>query len=272
MNMPAFAPPFMPYPYQPAAYQPPNFLPFGLTDIPSSFAQPTVQEIINIPDDELSRPYVPNAHTKFSARIANFKIPPKTKMPVNVKTYDRMGDPDDHLELFMGAAKVDQRSLPIWCHMFAQTLIGPARLWFNSLPDGSIDTFEDFSKSFLANFMQQKRYTKNPVELHNIKQKDDEELRVFMERYKKEGLSIGGATEQMRVSGFIHGVRPRQLIEELNGNIPQSMEEAMDRAEAFLRGKEAAQVLDAKKQRSSSWKQPPHQPRGTPRFQPFVER
>ncbi|KAD4179916.1 hypothetical protein E3N88_28507 [Mikania micrantha] len=58
--------------------------------------------------DELSRPYVPTTHTKFSPRIANFPFPPKTKMPANVKTYDGLGDPDDHLELFTGAAIIER--------------------------------------------------------------------------------------------------------------------------------------------------------------------
>jgi hypothetical protein len=46
-----------------------------------------------------------------------------------------------------------------------------------------------------------------------------------------------------------------QLIEELNRNIPRTMEEAMDRAEAFLRSKEVAPILDVEKPRLPSWKQ-----------------
>ncbi|KAD4179915.1 hypothetical protein E3N88_28506 [Mikania micrantha] len=158
--------------------------------------------------------------------------------------------------------------------MFTQTLVGPARLWFNSLPNGSIDTFEDLSGKFLANFMQQKRYTRDPVELHNIKQKEDEDLRAFMERYKTESLSIGGATEQMRVSGYIHGVRPRQLIEDLNRKIPKSMEEAMERTEAFVRGKEAAQAIDpGKRLKNQSWKRsPPRQRHSTLRYSSFTDK
>ncbi|KAI3828409.1 hypothetical protein L1987_02510 [Smallanthus sonchifolius] len=170
-------------------------------------------------EDDLSRPYVPNAHTKFTPRIANFKFPPKTKMPSNVKTYDGLGDPEDNLELFSGAAKVEQWSMPTRCHMFMQTLSGPARFWFNSLPSGGIDNFEDMSRSFLTNFMQQKRYTKDPVVLHNIKQRENEDLRSFMERYKLEGLK-------------------------LNRNIPKTMEETMGKAEAFLREKKATQVQE----------------------------
>ncbi|KAD4983228.1 hypothetical protein E3N88_19899 [Mikania micrantha] len=266
------------------AYPYPGYPGYGLAGVPHtqtqsfgtpSFVTPAVTQPIPRPifhTEDLSQPYVPTTHTKFSARIANFAFPPKTKMPANIKTYDGLGDPDDHLELFSGAATVERWCLPLWCHMFSQTLVGPARLWFNSLPDGSIDTFEDLSRKFLANFVQQKRYTRDPVELHNIKQKGEEDLRAFMERYKLESLSIGGATEQMRVSGFIHGVRPRQLVEDLNRKIPKTMEEAMERTEAFVRGKEAAQIMDAaRKPRLPQRKSSPPRSR-TPRFTPFDRR
>jgi hypothetical protein len=44
--------------------------------------------------DELLCPYRPNASTKFTPRIVEFKFPPNTKMPSNVKMYDGTGDPD----------------------------------------------------------------------------------------------------------------------------------------------------------------------------------
>ncbi|KAD3642299.1 hypothetical protein E3N88_31523 [Mikania micrantha] len=231
-------PPFNPI-SQPFAIPTYHTEPFIQTTNPENTAH--IAEMI----DELSRPYVPTTHTKFSPRIANFPFPPKTKMPANVKTYDGLGDPDDHLELFTGAAMVERWSLPLWCHI-----------------------------KFLANFMQQKRYTRDPVELHNIKQKDEEDLRAFMERYKTESLSIGGATEQMRVSGYIHGVRPRQLIEDLNRKIPKTMEEAMERTEAFVRGKEAAQALDmGKRPKGQVWKKsPPRQQNKYPRYTSLAEK
>ncbi|KAL8230454.1 hypothetical protein R6Q57_000232 [Mikania cordata] len=77
--------------------------------------------------------------------------------------------------------------------------------------------------------------------IHNIKQREDENLRAFMERYKVEGLSIRGATEQMRIFGFMHGIRPKKLVEDLNKTVPRTMEETLERAEAFIRGNEATQ-------------------------------
>nr|GEZ06285.1 reverse transcriptase domain-containing protein [Tanacetum cinerariifolium] len=57
-----------------------------------------------------------------------------------------------------------------------------ARLWFDELLPESIDCYKDLKAAFLAYFMQQKKYVKDPVEIHNIKQREGETLEDFMER------------------------------------------------------------------------------------------
>ncbi|GKE33517.1 reverse transcriptase domain-containing protein, partial [Tanacetum coccineum] len=56
-----------------------------------------------------------------------------------------------------------------------------ARFWFNELPPESIDGYKDLKAAFLAYFMQQKKYVKDPVEIHNIQQKDGETIEELME-------------------------------------------------------------------------------------------
>nr|GEV28912.1 reverse transcriptase domain-containing protein [Tanacetum cinerariifolium] len=109
-----------------------------------------------------------------------------TRMPNNVNTYDGTGDPEDHVKIFQAAALVERRAMPTWCHMFNSTLIGAARVWFDELPSESIDSYKDLKAAFLAYFMQQKKYVKGLVEIHNIKQKDVETIEDFMKRLKVE--------------------------------------------------------------------------------------
>ncbi|KAL9997752.1 hypothetical protein Hdeb2414_s0600g00922521 [Helianthus debilis subsp. tardiflorus] len=102
-------------------------------------------EVVNDPD--LTKPYHPvsmTAKSKFSARITHAKLPPKLKMPTTVKKYDGTTDPDDHMFDFDGAARVEQWPMPAWCFMFAQTLTGVARVWFDALSEGEINDFEEF--------------------------------------------------------------------------------------------------------------------------------
>ncbi|GJS62342.1 hypothetical protein Tco_0657126 [Tanacetum coccineum] len=96
-------------------------------------------------EDDLSVPWIYEEVDPFTPRIRNFKSSQKIRMPNNVKTYDGTGDPKDHL------------------------------------PPESIDGYKDLKAAFLAYFMQQKKYVKDLVEIHNIKQKDGETIEEFME-------------------------------------------------------------------------------------------
>ncbi|GJY41110.1 reverse transcriptase domain-containing protein [Tanacetum coccineum] len=112
--------------------------------------------------------------------IRNFKVLKRTRMLTNVKTYDGTGDLEDHMKIFQTAAKIERWAMPTWCHMFNSTLIGSARVWFDKLPPESVDSYEALSKAFLGNFSQQKKYIKDPVEIHYIKQKEGESVESFM--------------------------------------------------------------------------------------------
>ncbi|GJU17467.1 reverse transcriptase domain-containing protein [Tanacetum coccineum] len=60
------------------------------------------------------------------------------------------------------------------------------RLWFDELPPESIDSFKELRKKFLAHYLQQKRYTRYPVELHHVKQKEGESTEAFLKRFTSE--------------------------------------------------------------------------------------
>ncbi|GJR09082.1 reverse transcriptase domain-containing protein [Tanacetum coccineum] len=150
------------------------------------------------------------------------------------------GDPKDHVKKFQAAKQVECWAMPTWCHMFNSTLIGTARVWFNELPPESINGYKDLKAAFLAYFMQQKKYVKDPVEIHNIKQRDGETLEDFMKRFKVETGRMKGAPECMQVSGFMHGVNNPELTKRLNEHVPKTMEEMMTITTAFIRGETAA--------------------------------
>nr|GEU49520.1 hypothetical protein [Tanacetum cinerariifolium] len=107
-------------------------------------------------DEDLTRPWMCEEENPFTPRIRNFESSRKTRMTNNVKTYDGTGDPEDH----------------------------GRRIWFDELPPESIDGYKDLKAAFL--FMQQKKYIKDPVEIHNIKQRDGETIEDFMKRFKIE--------------------------------------------------------------------------------------
>nr|GEX92773.1 reverse transcriptase domain-containing protein [Tanacetum cinerariifolium] len=99
--------------------------------------------------------------------------------------------------------------------------------------DGTGDP-EDHGKVFQA--AAQKKYVKDPVEIHNIKQRDRETIEDFMERFKIETGHMKGAPECMWISGFMHEVNNPELTKRLNEHVPKTMEEMMITTTAFIRG------------------------------------
>nr|GEV49751.1 reverse transcriptase domain-containing protein [Tanacetum cinerariifolium] len=175
-------------------------------------------------------------------------------MPNNVKTYDGSDDPKDHLKIFQEAAKVECWAMPTWWHMFNSTLTGSARVWFDDLPSESIENYDDLIKAFLANFLQQKKCIKDPVEIHHIKQREGESMKDFVQRFKAESRHVKGAPKCMRISRFLHGITNPELIKRMHDNIPKSMDEMMRVTTTFLRG-EVAASNKARKKTLLAWRQ-----------------
>ncbi|GJZ50209.1 reverse transcriptase domain-containing protein [Tanacetum coccineum] len=67
-----------------------------------------------------------------------------------------------------------------------------ARVWVDDLPAESINSYNDLKKAFLENYLQRKKYIKDPIELHNIKQRDGESMEDFVRRYKLESRDVKG--------------------------------------------------------------------------------
>nr|GEV45284.1 reverse transcriptase domain-containing protein [Tanacetum cinerariifolium] len=94
-----------------------------------------------------------------------------------------------------------------------------------------------------------KKYVKDPVEIHNIKQKDGETIKDFMERFKVETMHMKGAPECMHISRFMHKVNNPKLTKRLNEHVPKTMEEMMITTTTFIRGE--AVVASKKKGHTS---------------------
>nr|GEV62653.1 reverse transcriptase domain-containing protein [Tanacetum cinerariifolium] len=59
---------------------------------------------------------------------------------------------------------------------------GNARVWFDDIPAQSIDSYDYLKKAILENYLQQKKCIKDPIEIHNIKQRDGESTEDFVKR------------------------------------------------------------------------------------------
>nr|GEV77470.1 reverse transcriptase domain-containing protein [Tanacetum cinerariifolium] len=114
---------------------------------------------------------------------------------------------------------------------------GNVRVWFDDLPPKSIDNYDDLKKAFLKNYLQQKKYIKDHIELHNIKQRDGESTKDFVRRYKLESIDVKGAPECMRISGFVHGITGPEVIKRLHEKIPKNGRRNDESNHIFLPGR-----------------------------------
>ncbi|GJW52211.1 hypothetical protein Tco_0093562 [Tanacetum coccineum] len=135
---------------------------------------------------------------------------------------------EDHIKLFQSAAKTERWAMP---------------------------TYEDLKAAFRENYRQQTKHIKDPVETHQIKQRDRESMEDFMKRYKEEVLDVEGAPECMKIFGFMHGITHPELIKRLYEKIPRSMDEMYRVTTSFLQG-EVAAFSHGRKKAPTPWKQP----------------
>ncbi|GJQ96352.1 hypothetical protein Tco_0007491 [Tanacetum coccineum] len=110
----------------------------------------------------------------------------------------------------------------------------------------------------------QKKYIKDPVEIHHIKQREGELTEAFMDHFKAESLHVKRAPKCLRISRFMHDITNPDIIKRLNDNISKFMDEMMSATTTFLRG-----VMDvanqSRKKGPPSWKH--HEAASKPSFE-----
>ena len=89
----------------------------------------------------------------------------------------------DHLDLYKSLMLLQGYSDEVMCKAFSATLKGPARSWFRKLSLGTIDSFGDLRRLFIANFLSYRVRQKNASHLFIVHQKEIESLKDYIERF-----------------------------------------------------------------------------------------
>ncbi|VFQ66160.1 unnamed protein product [Cuscuta campestris] len=120
--------------------------------------------------------------TPFSRRVMSCPLPHNFKTP-QIKAYNGMTDPQDHLARL--GANVVMYAYPeeIKCRSFLAMLERQACEWFHKLPKGSIDKWSDLSHKFLEHFASSRR-----AKYLALEEKDDEPPIL---KEKKSGQPVG---------------------------------------------------------------------------------
>nr|XP_043633053.1 uncharacterized protein LOC122604226 [Erigeron canadensis] len=168
-------------------------------------------------------------NSPFVAWIQSYPLPTDLKYPSHLGTYKGKSDPDDFLEAFEGVAEMKAWNVPIACRMFRYALEGDAREWLESVTKGSIVSFDDLKEKSRARFSQQKKHKKIHVAAHGIRQRETKSCRSFIDRFTTETEDIVDLAESQRISGLIHGLRHKPLVEFLYRDLPNTYEQVQKR-------------------------------------------
>jgi hypothetical protein len=98
----------------------------------------------------------------------------------------------------------------------------------------------ELKAKFRSHFNQQKKFTMIHLTVHNVKQRDNESTRAFVTRYTDETLQILGLHEDQRISGFVHGLGNRTLVEFLSTNLPTTYKGLMEKTYTWIEAKEVS--------------------------------
>ena len=121
----------------------------------------------------------------------NFELKPAliTMVQQNPFTGHPIEDPDEHLGRFLRMANRVKlngvRPEVIKLHLFPFSLRDIAATWYESLPYGSVDTWEELVEAYLGRFFPPSLTSERRMEIIVFQQGEDESLYIAWERFKR---------------------------------------------------------------------------------------
>ncbi|KAL0303734.1 UNVERIFIED_CONTAM: hypothetical protein Sradi_6241500 [Sesamum radiatum] len=156
----------------------------------------------------------PPRRSPFAPHIIAEAIQPGVKIP-SLNEYNGGGDPQDHLDRFLARADLLDISAAAYCKLFRTTLSRKAMVWFNQLPLGTIEGFEQLSQYFLHYFAINKRYPKTASYLFTIIQKENEILREYIQRFSEAVFEVPHMSPELLASIMQQNLKRERLKESI---------------------------------------------------------
>ncbi|KAL0394567.1 UNVERIFIED_CONTAM: hypothetical protein Slati_4422900 [Sesamum latifolium] len=114
--------------------------------------------------------------------------------------------------------------------------------WFNQLPIGTIESFEQLSLRFLHHFAINKRYPKTASYLFTVIQREHESLRDYVQRFSEAVLEVPHVNPELLASIMQQNLRRGRFRESIAGKPPATLDELLVRAEKYIRIEETSDV------------------------------
>ncbi|KAL0324689.1 UNVERIFIED_CONTAM: hypothetical protein Scaly_2436000 [Sesamum calycinum] len=185
--------------------------------------QLTQEALFALIRDAFTRPLAvaPPRRSPFSPSIFAESLPTSVKVP-NLSEYDRTWDPQEHSDKFY--IKIDWYDLSdaAYCKVFRTTLSKCALAWLNYLPTGTIFSLEQLTQHFVHHFSMNKRVPKMAAFLFTIRQKENELLRGYMQRFVEAVHEVSHVDHELFASIIQQNLLPKRFKESIVGKSPST--------------------------------------------------
>nr|XP_023895661.1 uncharacterized protein LOC112007537 [Quercus suber] len=178
----------------------------------------------------------------FTMAVLECPVPSKFRLP-QLELFNRLKDPQDHLNTFKTTLGLQQSPDEILCRSFPTTLKGAARKWFTKLPTSSIDSFEQLSNAFLCHFVGGQRPKRPTDHLLTIRQREKETLRSYVKRFTRDSLEVDEADDKVQLTTFKAGLKSREFVVSLAKNPPKTMAEMQLKAQKYMNAEDALAAI-----------------------------
>jgi len=186
---------------------------------------------------------VRKTNSPFTVAIPECPVPSKFRLS-QLKPFDKLNDPLDHLNTFKTTLGLQQPLDEILCCSFPSTLKGVAKEWFTKLPTSSIDNFKQLGSSFLCHFVGE-QHPKRPADhLLTIKEGEKETLRSYVTHFTGEILEVDEADDKVQLTTFKAGLKFREFVVSLAKNPPKTTTKMLLKAQKYMNAEDALTTIE----------------------------
>ncbi|XP_023879261.1 uncharacterized protein LOC111991700 [Quercus suber] len=197
----------------------------------------------------------------FTMAVLECPVPLKFHLP-QLKPFDGLKDPQDHLNTFKTTLGLQRPSNEIMRCSFPTTLKGPTREWFTKLPTSSIDSFEELSNAFLCHFVKGQQSKRPANHLLTIRQGEKDTLRSYIKRFTRETLDVDEVDDKVQLTTFKAGLKSREFVVSLAKNPSKTLAEMLLKVQKYMNAEDVlATIKDLERPRDKGRKEDDHRRR-----------